>query len=69
MLYGTLSSFTNVSSTVYTAKFTPNLRTTKTGFVRVNDGTFTDSIGNANKNPTGGGSVISYVTIDTAHKR
>ena len=69
VLYGTLSSFTKVSSTVYTAKFTPNLRTTNTGFVRVNDGTFTDSLGNANKNPTGSGSVISSVSIDTAHKR
>ena len=69
VLYGTLSSFTKVSSTVYTAKFTPNLRTTKTGYVRVNDGTFTDSLGNANKNPGGGGTVVSYVSIDTTKKR
>ena len=69
LLYGTLSSFTKVSSTVYTAKFTPNLRTTNTGYVRVNDGTFTDSLGNANKNPSGGGTVVSYVSIDTLHRR
>jgi len=69
VLYGTLSGFTKVNSTVYTAKFTPNLRTTNTGYVRVNDGTFTDTVGNANKNPNGGGTVISYVSIDTARKR
>jgi hypothetical protein len=56
-----------VSSTVYTAKFTPKTRTTATGSVRVNDGAFTDALGNANKSPAG--YVISSVSIDTARKR
>ena len=66
-LYGTLSNFTTVSSTVYTVKFTPNLRIINTGYVRVNDGVFTDSLRKANKSPNG--YVICYVSIDTLHKR
>ena len=65
--YGRLSGFTKVSSTVYTVKFTPNLRITNTGYVRVNDRAFTDSLGKANRSANG--FVISYVSIDTAHKR
>ncbi|MFA5797617.1 MAG: Ig-like domain-containing protein [Candidatus Woesearchaeota archaeon] len=45
---GTLSSFTNVSSTFYTVVFTPTDNSVAAGTVNVSAATFTDAAGNAN---------------------
>jgi methionine-rich copper-binding protein CopC len=45
---GSLSNFTAVSSTVYTATFTPTANSTAAATVNVAGGTFTDAAGNAN---------------------
>ncbi|MFK2823126.1 immunoglobulin-like domain-containing protein [Arcobacter sp. YIC-80] len=57
---GTLSNFTNTSSKVYTAKYTPNLNTTSSGAITVNASKFTDSAGNNNT-----AALQKTVTVDT----
>ena len=58
---GTLSSFTAVSSTVYTAVFTPATTSTAPGTVSVAAATFTDTAGNQNL----AGGLATPITIDT----
>ncbi|MGA1940680.1 immunoglobulin-like domain-containing protein [Arcobacter sp. YIC-310] len=57
---GTLSNFTNTSSKVYTAKYTPNLNSTSSGAITVNASKFTDSAGNNNT-----AALQKTVTVDT----
>ena len=58
---GTLSNFTAVSGTVYTATFTPNAAFTGSATVSVAASTFTDTAGNANA--VGGSLLISVDTV------
>ncbi|NQW48988.1 MAG: hypothetical protein HQ464_14605, partial [Planctomycetes bacterium] len=60
---GTVSSFTSLSSTVYTSTYSPKPDFTGTGYVVVYDNTFTDLAGNGNRSPNG--YLISFVSIDT----
>ena len=60
---GTLAAFTAVSSTVYTATFTPTDKSTNTGYVVVYDGAFTDLAGNPNK--SSGGYITATMQVDT----
>ena len=59
---GTLSAFTALSSTVYTATFTPATSFTGTATVTVPAGSFTDTAGNANAQ----GSLATPIAIDTS---
>ena len=60
---GTLAAFTAVSSTVYTATFTPTDKSMNTGYVVVYDGAFTDLAGNPNK--SSGGYIGATMQVDT----
>jgi hypothetical protein len=69
---GTLSRFTRLNSSTYTALFTPFAKTTITGWVLVWDNQFTDEAGNYNRS-TGAsaryGYEIANVSIDTVRRR
>ena len=69
---GTLSRFTKIDASTYTALFTPFAKTTTTGWVLVWDSRFTDEAGNSNRS-TGAsaryGYEIGYVTVDTNRRR
>ena len=69
---GTLSRFTKIDASTYTALFTPFAKTTTTGWVLVWDNRFTDEAGNSNRS-TGAsaryGYEIGYVTVDTNRRR
>jgi hypothetical protein len=60
---GIVSSFTTLSSTLYTCVFTPTANLTGTGYVVVYDNTFSDTAGNGNVST--GGYVLTSVSIDT----
>ena len=69
---GTLSRFTRINGSTYTALFTPFAKITTTGWVLVWDGRFTDEAGNYNRS-TGAsaryGYEIANVSIDTVRRR
>lgn len=69
---GTLSRFTRINASTYTALFTPFAKTTISGWVLVWDNQFTDEAGNYNRS-TGAsaryGYEIANVSIDTVRRR
>ena len=61
---GSLSNWTAVSSTVYTATFTPTANSTTDGVIHVANDKFSDAAGNNNKDETDANNTVSF-TVDS----